>query len=201
MTALCVGVDFSSKRLDVALIPLDADHGSDCPPVTLRHHVLPVWRPASTTPQYRSVERCRLVRDAMRKLTAALYMPMGAGVLWLGDHHVAHVCVEEPFGSGRKADNVMRELYGAILASIPPHIQRDTIGTQEWRRIIWPRDDTRLPDHIALPPDGWKTRAIFTAHLDTSLDMDEHEAEAYLLAVACRTRMDADARRTHGTVA
>lgn len=194
MSALIAGIDFSSKAIHAALISLDADDGSDAPPVTLRSFVMPTWR-GGTTPAFRSVERCRVVRDAMRELLADVYTrnsrviaPGEILVLAPGDqipgffdeHEVVHVCVEEPFGASRKADNVMRELYGAILASIPPHIERETITTQEWRRI-----------HELEPLAGdWKYVARLRALQETGVEMDEHQAEAYLIARACRTRLD-----------
>jgi hypothetical protein len=179
MSALIAGLDISSKALHAALIPLDPDDGSDAPPVTLRSFDLPVFKPASTTPAYRRVERCRVVRDAMRKLLA----PIGPlRDLYSFQNEVAHVCIEEPFGSVSRS-TVLWEILGAILATIPPHIERDTIQTHEWRRIIWTiESETRSTD--------WKSIAIEQAFMWTGIEMNEHEAEALLIARACRTRLE-----------
>jgi hypothetical protein len=75
----------------------------------------------------------------------------------------------------------MRELYGAILASIPPHIERDTITTHEWRRITF--------GPITMP--AWKLAAQIRAEIHAGRAMNEHEAEAYLIARAARTRLHA----------
>lgn len=173
---LIAGIDFSSKAIHAALISLDADDGSDAPPVTLRSFVMPTWR-GGTTPAFRSVERCRVVRDAMRELLAPLWPPDG-------DENVVHVCVETPFGASRKADNVMRELYGAILACVPSHIERDTITTNDWRRLVL------AEDALAEAGRDLKAAAIGQAYLATGNVMDEHQAEAFLIARACRARLD-----------
>jgi hypothetical protein len=232
MSALIAGIDLSSKRIDAALIPLDPDDGSDAPPVTLRHFDLPIFKPASTTPAYRRVERCRVIRDEMLDLlykvsfpslapevgpvchgrsleesshyggyvrclnTATRTLPVAGRLVSFCDYHgpfsapptpldhaeVVHVCIEEPFGSVSRS-TVLWEILGAILASIPPHIERDTIQTHEWRRIIW--GDTR-PSAFS----EWKHLAIETVFRQAGVVMNEHEAEAYLIARACRIRLE-----------
>jgi hypothetical protein len=202
VSALIAGLDISSKRIDAALIPLDPDDGSDAPPVTLRQYLMPTEKQMrgiheETTPARRSVERCRVIRDAMRELLLGVpYFWERPGYFrdkrgeWT-EHEVVHVCVEEPFGPNRKADNVLREIYGAILASIPPHIERDTIGTQEWRRIIWPNQDEWAS---VVGGVDWKERACLRAFGDTGLVLDEHQSEAFLIAHACRARLERDTK-------
>lgn len=196
MSALLAGIDLSSKRIDAALIPLDPSDGSDAPPVTLRSFEMPTWK-GETTPAFRTVERCRVVRAAMRELLRNVYLP-GSAIYDFGTYpqwegNVVHVCVETPLGS-RSRSTVLWELYGAILASIPSHIERDTILTNEWRRIIWPglKDQWR--------PGDWKASAIHEAYklingappfMGTQSSLDEHASEAYLLARACRERLEA----------
>jgi hypothetical protein len=184
MSALIAGLDISSKALHAALIPCDPDDGGDAPPVTLRSFDLPVFKPASTTPAYRRVERCRVIRQAMRELLRDVYIP-GSAIHSLDrypqwENNVAHVCIEEPFGSVSRS-TVLWEILGAILASIPPHIERDTIQTHEWRRIVWPETGGS---------ENWKYLARIAALQETGIDVNEHEAEAYLIARACRTRLE-----------
>jgi hypothetical protein len=198
VSALIAGLDISSKRIDAALIPLDPDDGSDAPAVTLRSYALPVFKAGQTTPAYRSVERCRVIRGAIRDLLAPRVTPNPATYDrhygWRyhrqTEHEVVHVCVEEPFGGGkqhRPSDNVLREIYGAILASIPPHIERDTIRTQEWRSLM-------LLPYLEKTPNAPKHAAIWLAHSLTGIEMDEHQAEAYLIARACRARLERDTK-------
>jgi hypothetical protein len=193
MSALIAGLDISSKALHAALIPLDPDDGGDPPPVTLRSFDLPVFKPASTTPAYRRVERCRVIRDAMRELLQEVIERRENGYFL---HDAAHVCIEEPFGSVSRS-TVLWEILGAILASIPPHIERDTIQTNEWRKIIWP--GAQWAEEMGVPFGDWKQRAIDEAYRliggerpvgDPPGSLNEHEAESLLIARACRTRLE-----------
>jgi hypothetical protein len=189
MSALIAGIDFSSKAIHAALIQLDPSDGSDAPPVTLRSFEMPTWK-RETTPAFRTVERCRVVRDAMRELLEGVEtVAVEAESVLFSFHDVVHVCVETPLGS-KSRSTVLWELYGAILASIPSHIERDTITCQEWRRIIWPNHADHFPTYGN--PKDWKGQAITEAMLGTGLlAMDEHQAESYLIARACRSRLEA----------
>lgn len=198
MSALIAGIDFSAERFDAALIPLDADDGSDAPPVTLRQYELPRFPKDSSgkylsTPAFRTVERCRVVREAMRVLVGDVPIPgdffskRSTGEAFY--HEVVHVCVETPLGS-KSRSTVLWELYGAILASIPSHIERDTILTNEWRRFFWPIARARAVTPRVAAID-WKPLAIQRAFWETGVEMDEHQAEAYLIARACRERLEA----------
>jgi hypothetical protein len=186
VSGLIAGLDISSKALHCALIPLDPDDGSDAPPVTLRSFDLPVFKPSSTTPAYRRVERCRVIRKALLELLRVVVEPEPyyADLVRyrMHEHEVAHVCIEEPFGSVSRS-TVLWEILGAILASIPPYIERDTIQTYEWRALTWA--DT--PRTII---GSWKNRAIDRSLFETGVEMNEHEAEAYLIARASRARLE-----------
>lgn len=185
MGALVAGIDLSSKRIDACLIPLDPSDGSDAPPVTLRSFEMPTWR-RETTPAFRTVERCRVVRDAMRELLKHVggYRPPEdeGDIWWIPEHEVVHVCVETPIGS-KSRSTVLWELYGAILASIPSHIERDTIRTVDWRNLM-------LLPYIESAPDAPKEASIWLATRLTGVEMDEHQAEAFLIARACRARLE-----------
>jgi hypothetical protein len=183
---LLAGIDLSTKRIDAALIPADPDD-TTVPPVTFRRFDLPRM-PTDCTAQYRSVERCRVVREAMRELlqpviwkTRSVGRSTGPGPV----HDVLSVWVEEPFGPRNKATNALREVYGGILASIPPHIERAAIAPQEWRRA-------HVPDvaHFGWTKDDSITYAcqhLYThdpRHMNTVID--DHMAEALLIALAGR---------------
>jgi hypothetical protein len=89
------------------------------------------------------------------------------------------VWVEEPFGPRNKATNALREVYGGILASIPPHIERAAIAPQEWRRTLGLDPTGRRTRASARPTSGSTTTTSRAA-------CDEHQAEALLIALAGR---------------
>jgi hypothetical protein len=169
---LLAGIDLSTKRLDAALIPLDPED-TTVPTVVFRHFDLPRM-PTGCTAQYRSVERCRVIREGVRELLRGL--PAGADGLAY-PYGVSSVWVEEPFGPRNKATNALREVYGGILASIPPHIERAAIAPQEWRRTLGldPTKDASIRS---------ARRWLDDHHVTCSCD--EHQAEALLIALAGR---------------
>lgn len=182
---ITAGIDLSSRALHAALIPADEANPAGLPPVVFRSVELPRFKPGATTAQWRSVERCRVVRDAVRELLRY--------VLSLEPHvvpyEVSSVWVEEPLGARNKATNVLREIYGSALASIPPHIERASIAPQEWRRVIrdegWLTPDTwTKADSVGLAVQ-WVAEHARDYHLAFDA-LDEHHAEALLVALAGR---------------
>ncbi len=173
MIALLAGIDFSSIAIDAALIPLDPADTS-VPPVEFRRFELPAFKPKTTTSQYRSVERCRAVRRATADFWAAS--------LYGYDTFLSTTCVwiEEPFGHSQ---NVMRELYGAILASIPPHIAVSTITPAQWRKHHG--IDNEKHTSVAHAGAFVMTQAL-RGRMSGCIDIDHHMAEALLIALAGR---------------
>jgi hypothetical protein len=171
--SLLAGIDLSTKRLDAALIPADAED-TTVPPVVFRRFDLPRM-PTGCTAQHRSVERLRDVHDGMRELLRDIRDPSKSyfDQLWW----VSSVWVEEPFGPRNKATNALREVYGGILASIPPHIERAAIAPREWRRTLGldPTKDASIRS---------ARRWLDERHVTSSCD--EHQAEALLIALAGR---------------
>jgi hypothetical protein len=184
---LLAGIDLSTKRLDAALIPADPDD-TTVPPVTFRRFDLPRM-PTGCTAQYRSVERCRVLRDAMRELlqpviwkTRSVGLSTGLGPV----HEVSSVWVEEPFGPRNKATNALREVYGGILASIPLHIERAAIAPQEWRRVVLEAEHGHL-DRAWQKEDSTDLADLYLhRHRQSRAGIDEHQAEALLIALAGR---------------
>ncbi len=107
--SLCVGVDFSTKAVHVAAIPLDPDVPGG---PWKRHQVIGVDR-------YSEVHR----------LTRILISELGAWAM----RDVATVCVEQPVG---KVHRSMHELHGVIRAAIPPGIPSTSLSPSEWRKAI-----------------------------------------------------------------
>lgn len=167
MTTLLAGLDFSSRAIDAALIPLDPADTST-PPVTFRRFELPVFKPGATTSQYRSVERAR---------TVAFVPMLLLGSLHEGGPDVECVWVEEPFGHSQ---NVMRELYGGILASIPTHVAVSTITPAQWRKHHGISSGKAVSKIYA-----WNAMATFYPECDNRFP-DEHQADALLVALAGR---------------
>lgn len=190
MTILA-GIDLSSKAIHAALIPSDPEDTS-VPRIVFRSVTLPSFDskrlyPGGTTAQFRSTQRCRAVREAVQTLLRGPWR--GPESLSRMDD-VTSAWVEEPKAGGpnrSKSDNPLREIYGAILASIPPHIERAAIQPREWRAVLAAADPERISnpmrwqkqDSIALA-DSW-----LGAHNADRL-VSEHEAEALLIALAGR---------------
>lgn len=110
-------------------------------------------------------QRCRYIPGIIRSL------------LKDEDQDVTMVWVEEPFGRYRTADRALLPIFGAVLASIPAWITVTGVGPLEWRRIL------------GLPAGLSKAPAILEAHSrcpDLEGALDEHEAEAVLVALAGR---------------
>jgi hypothetical protein len=175
VTALVAGIDFSSKAIHASIIPLDEDTPLI---VATRVGELPAWPSGKTTPEFRSVERARAVRHAVAHVLADVWGDDEPG----GElHYIAHAAVEIPFGHKTRS-TVLWELYGAILATIPPRVEREAITTHEWRRIV-------APIKLRMASEEWKAWAVNYAHACTGWALSEHHAEAYLIARAARARM------------
>lgn len=197
MTLLLAGIDFSTTAIHAALIPYHPGDETRC---ILRRARLPGWKPNTTTTQYRSAERCRAIAGAIRVL---LGEPRTEG-------RVISVWIEEPFGrGGGLADNVLRELYGGILASVPFDTARASIAPSQWRKTITSRSEGL---GLCAPPPligntrrrDWKAWAIDTAgdwqqKRELVPTTNEHEADALLIALAGRHHEHAG-HRSGGTL-
>lgn len=162
MTMLVAGIDWSTKAIDVAIIPLDHDHGdADLPRVTLRRDALPHvdadQRPAHaayiTTILLRSVE----------------------------GYDVRHVFVEEPWTRSFRAAGAMFPVYGAILAAswLPPDGRRRVSGLSatRWRQTL---KLGRALDKQSYVQDALRREP------ELPRTISDHQAEAYLIALAGR---------------
>lgn len=106
--SLCLGIDLSTKRVDLAAIPLDPD--IDRPPLWL------------------SVDRTETYADLYRGIRDSLF-----DFSWDG-HDIATVAVEKP--AGKFVHPKLHELHGAILASIPQYIASTSLYPVEWRQAL-----------------------------------------------------------------
>jgi hypothetical protein len=175
---LLAGIDLSSRALHAALVPAD-DTDTSLPPVTFRCVELPRFKAGATTAQYRSVERCRAVRAGVRELLEDVTTELAGGLVVVGRDDVTSVWVEEPMGARNYATNVLRELYGAVRASIPSHIERAAIAPREWRRELG-------FDHGYTKYDGIGYAVQWCRDRGVNLLLDEHYAEALCVALAGR---------------
>lgn len=182
MTALLAGIDWSSRALHAALIPIDPDHDDPtCPPVTFRVEDLP--RPGGDP-----VHRIRAVQHHTRELLRS--PSCGDNISW-----IASVWIEEAFGRYRNADRTLLPIYGAIIAGVAPHIAVSSLSAVQWRKELGLKLGATstaeakaeaqtlvldwLSDHT--PPrlvDGTPTKAFAMP--------DEHEVDALCIALAAR---------------
>lgn len=106
---LCVGVDFSTKRIDVVAIPLDPDV------------------PGGPWKAHRKVgaDRYADVHAHVRSAIVQLYHKTGMDVVT--------VCVEKPAG---RVHPSLHELHGVIRAAIPASIPSTSLYPVQWRQAI-----------------------------------------------------------------
>lgn len=177
VTALLAGVDWSSKALHAALIPLDPDHDDEtCPPVTFRSVRLPPLLGDG-------IHRIRSVRQATRELL--VHHPNEVHTVW----------IEEAYGQHRNTDRVLLPIYGAIVASVPLYMTVAGLRAYDWRQELglrigaatsaeakaeahtyaldWLSDNT--PASLV---DGVPTKAFRMP--------DEHEVDSLCIALAAR---------------
>lgn len=172
MTALLAGIDWSTKALHAALIPLDEDHGDpSCPPVVFRYEELPKL---GADP----VARIREAQAAVQVVTRS-YLPT------LDDRHdVVSVWVEEAWGNHRNTDRALLPIYGAIVSGIRDRQTVAGISAREWRKELGL--DLRLTKEGAVrEAQDW----LWQQGPRRSYRLDEHQAEALLVALAGRQIM------------
>jgi hypothetical protein len=166
---LIAGIDFSTKQITAAIIPLDP---TVTPHVTFTHLDLP--RTRDTTQRLRGLRRGMALTFWTVELAGRA-------------QDVTSVWVEEPWGPHRNVDRSLLPLYGGILASVPTTITATGITTRDWRTTLG----------LRLSGSEKKLAAIAHANLylhqqagwDTneSADVTEHECEALCIALAGRT--------------
>lgn len=161
--SLLAGIDISTKRLDMAIIPIDVDTPQR---VTFRTAELP-------EPKGDDGVRARSIRLAVRDLFL--------------QHDIASAWVEIPIGPPKyratDSAHLMTGVYWAVMATIPLQVARAGITTLEWRRELGFRgtlEKNAAIDAAAtwiagnVPPRKW------------TAPPDEHQAEALLVALAGR---------------
>jgi hypothetical protein len=115
VTALLAGLDWSSRAIHAALIPLDTDHGDpSCPPVAF--HTITLPKPCGD-----DTIRIRAARYATRELLTP---------------DVHSVWVEEAYGTFRTSDRVLLPIQGAIVAGVPTGTTVALITADAWRREL-----------------------------------------------------------------
>lgn len=165
MTCL-VGIDFSTRSIHGAIIPLDPT-SSDIQLAMFRTADLPRSSDVAT--------RCRAVRLALRDWWRYA-TPRLPG--W----DVTSAWVEEPIGPHRGADRALLPILGAILSATPTATTAATITTLEWRRVLDLPLRMTKDQAILAAVDAWDTNGATNTPPPT-----HHHAEAYLIALAGRT--------------
>lgn len=158
MTCL-VGIDFSTRSIHGAIIPLDPT-SSDIQLAMFRTADLPRSSDVAT--------RCRAVRLALRDWWRYA-TPRLPG--W----DVTSAWVEEPIGPHRGADRALLPLLGAILGAVPTGTTAATISTLEWRRTL------------GLPLRMTKQESLDRADAYGATPPTHHHADALHIAHAGRT--------------
>jgi hypothetical protein len=156
---IVAGIDWSSKAIDVALIPLEPDHGDPTlERVTLRREAIPQIDPLER-PYYAAQATAHMLQD-------------------VAGYPVVDVFVEEPWTRSWIAAAAMFPVYGAILASGRLHRRNvHALSSNQWRALL------DLPSRLE------KSSAIDDALVrEPSLPrtITDHAAESYLIAVAGR---------------
>jgi hypothetical protein len=157
---IVAGIDWSSKAIDVALIPLDTNHGdAELENVTLRRDAIPQIDPLER-PWHAANITVQLLRD-------------------VAGYTVSDVFVEEPWTRSWTAAGAMFPVYGAILAGGRLGGRRiHALSSNQWRTLLnLPR---RLEKASAVED------AIRREPLLARSPITDHAAEAYLIALAGR---------------
>lgn len=159
---LCVGIDYSTSRVDLAAIDLDPD--IDRAPRRTRFGVSRIGAPSD-------LQRPIDYQGVRRDLLAALReLELDADPV---PDNVATVLVEAPAG---KVHPNLRGMFGALLASVPSRMTVGSIYPVQWR--------------TALGRQGRDTKAagaeLVRAAWPIAADWDEHELDALGIATAWR---------------
>lgn len=111
--SLCIGVDISTKRIDLAAIPLDPDDEFLTGVTPCKHRI-------NVTDRY--VE----LRQNIVRAIASLEEITGADVMT--------AAVEKP--AGRFVHPSLHEIHGVVRCSLPQHIASTGLYPVEWRQAL-----------------------------------------------------------------
>lgn len=183
MTALLAGIDWSSKAIHAALIPIDPDHGDPTTaPVTFRHEPLPDLQ---GDPTIRIRAAARSTRELLRS-----HWP---------DTLIMSAWIEEAYGRFRNSDRALLPIYGAIVAGVPVGVPVAGIRSHDWRKELGlqigatssaeakAEAQTLVLDWLSdnTPADSDGTKAFRVP--------DEHEVDALCVALAARQILNREA--------
>lgn len=165
---MIAGIDYSTRAIDVVIVPADADHGDAAiPRATVRSARVPQERP-SRRPGHAAFLTVELLAD-------------------VAGYAVTHVWIEENFTHRGTATRALLPIQGAVMAAAFRSGWRDVdlISANAWRR------------HHDLPFQGDKATyvaAALTMEPTLPRDISDHLAEAYLIAIAGRDMLNGRAR-------
>lgn len=165
---MIAGIDWSTRAIDVVILPVDHDHGDvDLPRVTIRHAAIPV-------------------DDVARRPGHAAFLTVDL----LGDvagYAVTHVFIEEGYTHRWNAAAALWPVQGAIAAASwrPGRREAHLIAPNTWR--AWHGLPHRAPKDVYV--DAARVREPALPH-----DITDHVAEAYLIAAAGRAMLNGRSR-------
>lgn len=165
---LLAGVDLSTLRVDVVLIPIDPRVES---PVLIRNFPLRAVAQAGDDDEMKAMRGLRVMRGVMRELLANAY----------GD--VVELVIERPVGTHFKAAVPLNRILGAITAAVPAATNVHWMTAQQWRGELGARNQNSKPaGHDVVRP--------IAARMPIHQRLDEHELDALGLALAYRNLLD-----------
>lgn len=176
-TMLLAGIDWSSKAIHAALIPLDTDHGDPTqPPVVFRTMTLP-------KPTGDATLRIRAARYATRELLTP---------------DVATVWVEEAYGTFRTSDRVLLPIQGAIVAGVPTGMTVALITADAWRRELGLKTGRTTSVDAKAEAESyamdWLSDNLPRSGNTVGFRVpDEHEVDALCVALAARQILNREA--------
>ena len=171
--SLLVAFDISTKALTGCVVPLEPTPYPFSQPRYFDHG-LPTFKTGTTTPQLKSIERCRAVKAW--RFSDTIDIPGRCEV----------VAIEEPFGAYK--GNELREVYGALISSVPSWAHVIPMTAQQWRRKLWSIAGTKG----AVDKEGGRA-ALRAIDCDGyAMPEDEHRCDALGLALAVRAQWWAD---------
>lgn len=159
---IVAGIDWSSKAIDVALIPLDRGHGdAELENVALRRDAIP-----QIDPVYRPFHAFQITVQLLRDVAG---------------YPIVDVFVEKPWTRSWTTAGANFPVYGAIQAAAAlNHRRLHLIDSNTWRTLL------RLPRSLDKPIAVQEAINREPTLVRNGSPLTDHAAEAYLIALAGR---------------
>lgn len=169
MTALVAGIDISTVRIDIAMIPLDP---AATPFAICRNDPLRRYAERGDDAETRLLRALRLTRGIIRNL--------------LADCDVVECALERPITPGKSmatAGPPLNRVLGALTAAIPVAVNVVWLSPHDWRREL-------AAANLNSKPAGHDAVQQYPEAHAAGHRLDEHELDALGLALAWRSLLD-----------